>query len=215
MSSVVETHDPAVQNPTLTDAVPHRSRRRWSVSEYHRMGELGLLANHERLELIDGDVIEMAPIGSRHASQVNRLNWMLNQRLNRAGLAIIAPQNPVVLGDYSEPEPDIAVLRWRDDFYESAHPGPNDVLLMIEVSDSTVKADRQIKAPLYAQHGIPEYWLVDITARQLEVYREPLEGQYQQITKHQAGTVSPVTLSEVVIDLAALFTTGQSALTPP
>ncbi|MEE4377583.1 MAG: Uma2 family endonuclease [Candidatus Competibacteraceae bacterium] len=205
MSSVVETHDLEVLDPTLTDVAPHRARRRWSVDEYHRMGELGVLGDHERLELIEGDIIKMAPIGSRHASQVNRLNWVLNQNLNRAGLAIVAPQNPVVLDEYSEPEPDIAVLRWRDDFYQSAHPGPNNVLLMIEVSDSTVKADRQVKAPLYARHGIPEYWIVDITAQRLEVYREPMEGHYQQTTEHQAGTVSPVMLPEVVIDLVALF----------
>ena len=215
MNRVAELHRPETPDSTLADAAPRTIRRRWTVAEYHRMGEVGLLRADERVELIEGDVVAMAPIGPEHAGKVNYLNWVLHQRLNRFGTAMVSAQNPVVLDAHSEPEPDLAVLRWRDDFYQQRHPGPADVLLMIEVSDTTARADRRIKAPLYARHGIPEYWLVDLPGRRLEVYREPRAGRYRQIAEYRTGSVAPLALPEAVIDLAALFPAPPSAPEPP
>jgi Uma2 family endonuclease len=212
MNSVVEAPPAAIHESAPAAATPQPTRRRWTVAEYHRMGEVGLLSEDERVELIEGDIVEMSPIGSQHAGRVNFLVGVLAHRL--FGKAVVAPQNPVVLGTHSEPEPDIAVLRWRDDFYEQDHPGPDDVLLIVEVSESTVRFDRRVKAPLYARHGIPEYWLVDLPARCLEIYREPQDGQYRQVTEHRTGTVSPLALPEVVIDLAALFPAPQDPSKP-
>jgi len=119
----------------------------------------------------------MSPTGSKHAGYVNRLSKLFNRLLIEE---IVAVQNPVILDDFSEPEPDLAILKYREDFYTEAHPTPKDVLLLIEVSDSTLDTDRTIKAPLYAHAGIPEYWIVNIEAQQVEVYYAPQLGSYQQ-----------------------------------
>ena len=111
----------------------------------------------------------------------------------------------MVLGKRSEPQPDITILRWRDDFYESAHPGPEDIILVVEVADTTARYDRKIKVPLYARHGIPEVWLLDLQERVLEIYRNPEQGKYQQIEHLRSGPVALTQLPEAVIQLADLF----------
>ena len=178
-------------------------RHRWTVAEYHHMAEVGLLTEDSRVELIHGEIIEMAPIGSEHAGHNNYLVSLLAYRLY--GKAVIAGQNPVALDGYEEPQPDIALLRWRDDYYRTAHPHAEDVLLIIEISDSTLRYDRDVKVPLYAKNGIPEVWLLDIKNRQLEIYREPLNGQYQQRTCHSMGNIAPMLCPDAVIDLAEIF----------
>lgn len=156
-------------------------RRLFTVKEYHRMAEAGILREDDRLELLRGEIIQMSPIGSRHAATVNRLVRVFTQKLGDR--IILAAQNPVELDDYSEPQPDIALLRPRDDFYASGHPKPEDVLLLVEVADSTVKFDRTVKIPLYAEDGIAEVWLVNLPAQCIEVHRQPTVAGYQQIER--------------------------------
>ena len=148
-----------------------------SVDEYERMGRAGIFGNDARLELLEGEIYEMPPIGSPHAACVKYLSALLNRLFN--GKLIVSTQDPIRLDDFSEPQPDIALLRWRDDFYRHAHPTPADVLLVIEVADSTVESDRSYKVPLYAKAGIPEAWLVNLPDEAIELYAEPADGAYQ------------------------------------
>ena len=145
------------------------------------MAEAGILCEDDRLELLRGEIIQMSPIGSRHAATVNRINRLFFRKFGDRALPSI--QNPVELDGYSEPQPDIALLRPRDDCYESGHPLPDDVLLLVEVADSTVRFDRTVKIPLYAEDGIAEVWLVDLPAQCIEVYRQPAAEGYQQVER--------------------------------
>jgi Uma2 family endonuclease len=147
--------------------------QRWqfTVQDFARMVESGILAENDRVELIDGEVRHMNPIGSLHAAIVNRLNSILTSRLGQR--AIVSVQNPVILNDFTEPQPDIVVLRPRDDFYRKALPGPEDVLVVIEVADSTLEYDRDEKIPRYAKMRIPEAWLVDVNDQVLTLYSHP------------------------------------------
>lgn len=178
-------------------------RHRWTVAEYHRMAEVGLLHEDSRVELIDGEIVEMAPIGSPHGGNVNRFIRLFSKVVGDK--AIVAAQNPVVLSGYAEPQPDISILRWRADDYEQSNPHPEDVLLLIEVADSTLRYDRDVKIPLYAKNGIPEVWLLDIQQKQLEIYREPINGEYRQRDCRQTGKIAPILCPDAVIDLAELF----------
>lgn len=159
-------------------------RRLFTVDDYYKMAETGILAETDRVELIAGEVVEMSPIGSRHAAGVNRLTRWLGALGERVVLSV---QNPVRLDDFSEPEPDIAVLRPRDDFYAADHPRPSDVLMLAEVSDSSLVFDRQVKLPLYAAHGIPEVWVVSLVEDLVEVYRKPLGNGYAEVRKLRRG----------------------------
>jgi len=154
-------------------------RRRFTVAEYYLMAKVGILHEDDRVELIEGEIVEMAPIGRYHASSVDRLTRVLSQGVGQR--VILRVQSPIHLGEHSEPQPDISLLRPKDDFYASGHPGPEDVLLLIEVADTTAEYDRQVKIPLYARAGIGEVWLVDLTQDQVEVYRQPGPRGYRQI----------------------------------
>ncbi|MEO1430531.1 MAG: Uma2 family endonuclease [Cyanobacteria bacterium J06633_8] len=160
-------------------------RRKFSVEQFHKMAESGILNEDDRVELIRGEIIEMAAIGTKHAACVRRLNNVLPKKLGDR--AIISVQNPVGLDDSSEPQPDVVLLKPREDFYASAHPQPKDVFLIIEVADSTIKYDREVKIPLYAEEGVVEVWLVDINSECVEVYREPANGVYQKVDKFNRG----------------------------
>lgn len=151
-----------------------------SVDEYERMGEAGIFRADARLELLEGGIYEMSPIGSHHAACVKFLGNLLNRQLGDK--LIVSTQDPIRLDDYSEPQPDLALLRWRDDFYRHAHPTPADVLLVIEVADSTLSSDRSYKLPLYAKAGIAEAWLVNLSEQTIELYAAPADGSYR-ITK--------------------------------
>jgi Uma2 family endonuclease len=201
--STIDASQPDAQVQELLPAQDTRPRHRWTVADYHKMGKVGLLSQDARVELIDGEIVEMAPIGSQHAGQVNHLVGLLWNRLY--GKAVITGQNPVLLGDYGEPQPDIAVLRWRDDYYKSAHPKPEDILLLIEVADTTARYDREVKVPLYARHNILEVWLLDLPQQHLEVYRDPADGKYTQVSCHRTGLLSPRQFPEAVVELADLF----------
>jgi Uma2 family endonuclease len=171
-------------------------RRKFTVKQYHQMAEAGILTEDDRVELIRGEIVEMTPIGRHHAACVNRLAELFFVRL--AQTVIVAVQNPVELDNNSEPQPDLVLLRRRADFYEAGHPQSEDILLLVEVADTTVEADRNVKIPLYANSGISEVWLVDINAQCLEVYRQPSEKGYQIIQKYYRGqTVTIQAFSEV------------------
>jgi len=160
-------------------------RHAFTIDEWHRMGEVGLFGDNARVELLDGEVIEMAPIGSRHGGCVNRLNRLLVTRLGER--AVVAPQNPVVLNDISEPQPDIAVLAPRDDMYSSCHATPADILLLIEVADSSLGYDTNRKAPYYAANGVAESWVVDLDREQILVMRSPSPSGYEQVRTMRRG----------------------------
>ena len=151
------------------------TRRRFTVHEYHRMGEAGILHEDDRVELIEGEIVEMAAIGTRHFTCVNQLNRLLVRGVGDA--AIVSVQNPVRLDEHTEPQPDLAVLRPRD--YRLSLPGPEGVLLLIEVSDTTLAYDRGVKLQLYARAGIPEVWIVDLAGALIERHTDPSSDGYR------------------------------------
>ncbi len=153
-------------------------KRRFNVGEFHQMAEVGIFGEGDRVELLAGEVVETTPIGSRHAGAVDRLNRILSSRL--APSFIVRVQNPVRLDEHSEPQPDLAVLRFRSDFYAEAHPGPGDVLVVVEVADTSAELDRALKVPLYARAGIPEVWLVDLPAQAVDLYRQASAEGYRE-----------------------------------
>lgn len=157
----------------------------FTVAEYDRMGETGILTEDDRVELVEGEIIEMSPIGRRHAACVARLTNLFTRLLIEN--AIVWVQNPIVLNDYSEPQPDITLLRRRDDFYEHSLPTPSDVLLVVEVADTTLEYDRQIKVPLYARAGIAEVWIVNLVDEQIEIYSDPVNEAYQSRREARRG----------------------------
>ena len=179
-------------------------RHRLTVADYYRMGEAGILAPDARVELIDGEIIDMPPIGSPHAGSVNHLVKLLAQAVGDH--AVLLVQNPVVLGDHSSPQPDLALARPRADFYASGHPQPGDLMLVVEVADTSLRFDRDDKIPLYARHGIPEVWLVDLKARRLVRYRNPQQGAYALIDEPDLGSPLEIgALTETRLDLNRLF----------
>lgn len=157
----------------------------FSVDEYHRMSQAGILSEADRVELIDGEIIRMSPVGSRHVGCVNRLNVLLNRRVGQT--VIVSVQNPIHIDDYSEPQPDIAVLNMRDDFYSQSLPTAGDVLLIIEVADTSLEYDRNVKLPIYARAGIPEVWIADLSGDGVESYSEPVNGTYQKFRRAKRG----------------------------
>lgn len=194
----------AILHATIEYEPLDRRPYRFTVDQYHQMGEAGVFRPEDRVELIDGEIIEMNPIGDAHAGGVNRLNLTFVERLARR--ALVAPQNPVYLASHDEPQPDLAILRFRDDFYASLGPRPEDILLLIEVADSSASYDRRVKAPLYALNGIPEYWLVDLGRGQVVVYRDPSPDGYLSMQVHQRGaTLSLVQLPDVTIAVADIL----------
>jgi Uma2 family endonuclease len=160
-------------------------QRPFTVAEYYRMAEAGILAEDDRVELIEGRIIAMSPMGSLHASCVNRLTALFSRQVGQ--IALVSVQNPVRLDEFSEPEPDLALLRPRDDFYAKQHPAPADVLLIVEVADTSRECDRQVKVPLYARAGIPEVWLVDLQGNLIEVYGQPTAEGYRSLRQARAG----------------------------
>lgn len=179
-------------------------RHRLTVGDYNRMGEVGILHEDSRVELIEGEIIDMAPIGSSHAGTVSQLSRLLERAVGNH--AIVWTQNPIILGEHSEPEPDIALLRPRHDFYKTSHPRPQDVRLIVEVAESPLRYDRDIKIPLYARHAIPEVWLVDLAANQLRLFRRPEGRAYQDVVVPTSlSALAPALLPEMLLNLSDLF----------
>lgn len=179
------------------------ARHHFTVSEYYRMAEAGIFTEDDRVELIEGEIIEMSPVGSRHSACVARLIRLFSRCIGDS--IILNAQNPVRLDDYSEPEPDVALLRARDDFYASEHPGPADTLLLVEVAETSLGYDRQIKVPLYAKAGVPEVWVVDLRQATVTRHARPFEAAYQdvQICKHGESITSHT--ANLTLDVDAIL----------
>lgn len=166
-------------------------KRYFKVGEYNRMGKAGVFSEDDRVELVEGEIVEMTPIGRRHASCVDRLTELLSSQPK----VIVRVQNPVQLDVFTEVQPDVALLKRREDFYSRSHPTPEDVLLAVEVSDTSASYDREIKLPLYARFGVPEVWLVDLNTRIVEVYTRPENEEYRE--SRRAGRDDSLTASAV------------------
>ena len=180
-------------------------RHRITVHDYHRMAEVGLLAPDARVELIEGEIIDMAPIGNDHQSVVDRLTRTLVRAVGDS--AIVRVQGSIRLSQWSEPEPDLVLLAPRPDFYRGEFASGADTLLVIEVSDTTLRYDRDVKVPLYARHGVPEVWLVDVNCGALLVYGALQDGKYErQVVLERPVSVTVTGLAGVTLDVAALFT---------
>lgn len=181
------------------------ARHKLDVDDYHRMGDAGILHEDDRIELIDGALIDMGPISQSHAAAVTGLNRALV--LACGDRAIVSPQNPVRLDRLNEPQPDFAIFRPRTDFYATGErPRPADILLLIEVADSSVRYDRSVKLPLYARAGIAEFWLIDLGRRVLEAYRDPIDDTYRSMTSRLPGqTLSLALAPDIAVTLDTAF----------
>ena len=177
----------------LLERNPWVTRRKFSVHDYYRLAEAGILHEDDRVELIEGEIVQMVPIGSEHSGTVNRLAHALFRAAGER--AVVTVQNPLRLSDHNEPLPDFLLLRPRADFYSSEHPTAADVLVLIEVAQSSLRYDRGVKLPLYARHGVPEVWIVDLAGRVVEVHRKPTPEGYAESTRHAPGeTLEPALL---------------------
>jgi Uma2 family endonuclease len=184
-----------------------RTRRLFNVAEYERMAEVGILAPHERIELIRGEIVEMSPIGARHIAFVTNLTHLLVRSFD--GRALVSVQSPVIVADDSMPQPDLVLLRLRQPSsppYKVSRPRQDDVQLLIEVAESSLRYDRSVKLRLYAEVGVPEYWVVDCEAEAIEVYSSPSADGYRSVVRRTGGeSVSPLAYPDVALRLADIF----------
>jgi Uma2 family endonuclease len=182
-------------------------RMRISVDRYEKMVETGVLTKYDRVELIDGDMVNEPPINLPHSAVMARLTQLLVLSAHHS--ATVSPGGSLRLGDYSVPQPDLMLLKLREDFYSGRRPTVSDVLLLIEISDSSLAYDRGTKRALYARHGVTEYWVVDVRGERVYIYSEPAEGVYAQVSKCSAvDTISPRALPAVQISVGTLFPGG-------
>jgi len=180
------------------------SKRLFNVHEYHRMAAAGILREGDRVELIRGEILAMSPIGPRHNAAVMRANQALVRLVGDH--ALVGVQGSIRLGEYDEPQPDLYLLRPRADFYASGHAGPQDTLLIIEVSDLTLRYDETIKRDLYAETGVPEYWISDIDHDRVFLYSDIHEKSYRTVRQFVRGdSVTPILLPQCSIPVAALL----------
>ena len=187
-----------------TTAAPPPRHWKLTAEQYQRMGETGILNEDDHVELLEGELYAMSPIGSWHNSRVNRFNRQLTAGVGDR--AIVQVQGSFRLSSNAEPEPDILVLRFRSDFYETALPGPEDVLLLIEVAETSLAYDRDFKLPLYAAAGIPDAWLLNHDAMRLEIYREPHNGAYRSVTfVERGGSVAPLAFPDLTIQMVDIL----------
>jgi Uma2 family endonuclease len=179
-------------------------RRRFTAEEFERLAEAGILAEDERVELINGEIVQMSPIGRRHAAGVARIGDLFAERLRRRALVWV--QNPVHLGPDQAPQPDVALLRRRADYYRASAPGPADILLVVEVADTSAEYDREVKLPLYGQAGVAEAWLVDLSADRLLVARQPAPDGYRTVAVLGRGEqVVPLAFPDLALPVADLL----------
>ena len=187
----------------LLSRYPAAPRRLLTVDDYHRMGEAGILTDDDRVELIEGELVAMAPIGSEHIASTNALTRLLVMAVGDRG--IVSVGNPVRLNRHSEPQPDFAILKPRDD-YRKTLPRPEDTMLAVEVANTSLEYDRKVKLALYARSGIPEVWIVNLTAREVEVHRSPAADTYLSVTR--AGPSDDLTIEAlpgVLIPVVTIF----------
>ncbi len=179
-------------------------RRRFTLDEYHRMGEAGILHKGDRVELIYGEIVQMSPIGPPHAAGVAALNRLLVQRVGDR--AIVWPQNPVVILPDSEPQPDIVLLRPRTDGYRSGHPQPEDIFLLVEIADTSLHYDRTVKLQLYAAAGVCEVWIVGLASGVIEVYREPEGERYRRRDRvSRGGMLAPEAFPDLTLPVSEIL----------
>lgn len=180
-------------------APPHRFTR----AEYHQMAKHGILKPDDRVELIEGEIVEMSPIGRRHTAKVDRLNRVFR---DVGDAAIVRVQGSIVPSDYGEPEPDLVVLRPRDDFYDDVDATAEDILLIVEIADSSESYDRLTKAPLYALYTIPELWIADLNRDLIGIYRDPTPTGYASVQVARRGeTISPLAFPDLQIAVEAIL----------
>lgn len=189
--------EPAVDAPSSVE--PYR----FTVEDYHRMTETGILPPEARVELIEGQIIAMTAPAPPHAGTVNQLNQIFVTALE--GRAVVQIQSGLYLDEWSEPQPDVSILKPRDDWYKQRQPTADDALLVLEVAHTTRVHDRDVKSTLYARFGILEYWIVDVIAQCVEVHRRPNEMAYDFLERHERGHVSPISFPDITIDVASLF----------
>ncbi len=160
-------------------------RRLFTVAEYERMAEAGILTADDRVELIEGSIVNIPPIGSHHSGHLNRLIALLRRLIGQD--IILSVQNPIRLTEHSEPQPDIALLRFREDYYTQSHPTPADVLLVVEIAETSLDYDRRVKVPQYARAPIPEVWIVDVRGEAVEQYADPADSTYRTVRRLSRG----------------------------
>jgi Uma2 family endonuclease len=177
-------------------------RHRITVEHFYRMAEVGLFAENERVELIEGEIIDVPPMGHAHAAVVGYLVELLMRSVGTQ--AIVRSQLPLRLGEDSESLPDILIARARDDWYFNAHPTAADVVLVVEVSSTTLRFDRNVKVPMYARHGVPEVWVLDVGGQQVHRYRSPKDGQYSSATAVPLAALVPLDTLGCELDLRSL-----------
>ena len=183
--------------------IAHADTYRFSVEEYHKLGEAGILDENDRVELLDGEIILMAPIGKHHAKAVRRLARKLNAVF--ADVSIVDSQNAIVLDDFSEPQPDILLLRLEIDDTDEL-PRPEDILLVIEVADSTLRFDSTTKLRAYARAGLAEYWIVNLAERAVDIYRNPTGAGYaEHFRRERADTLAPAAFPDRTIAVADIL----------
>lgn len=170
-------------------------RKHFTIDEFQQIAAAGVFSEDDRFELLEGEIIQMSALGPQHAACVARLNRILQRMVQDR--VIVRVQNPIRLGESSQPQPDIALVQPREDFYAGGHPEPEDVLLLVEVSESSLAYDRDVKLPLYARAGIPEVWLVALLPQVVEVYRAPNEDGYgEKRTLRRSEFIAPIHLPD-------------------
>ncbi len=177
---------------------------KFTTQQYHLIHEAGVFAEGDRLELINGEITKMSPTGRKHAACINRLVRSFTKKLGAQ--IVLSVQNSIRMDDNSQPQPDLAILKLRNDFYEEGLPKPSDILLIIEVADSTIAYDRDIKMPLYAAAGIPEMWLFDVNQKVIEAYSLPSSSRYKQMRRYEANdTLAMIAFPDVIFNWEELF----------
>lgn len=203
IAEIVETK-PKPETLEVDAAEVELARRRFTAAEFLRLVEIGVLAEGDRVELIQGDLIEMSPIYITHISTLNRLVWLLSNALGKQ--VILSVQNPVQLSEDNLPQPDVAIFRFQEEFYSEQHAKPEDILLIIEVADTSLRYDQRVKSKLYGTAGIADYWIVNLPERQIEVYREPRPNGYRTVTTYAPGeTLSPLAFPDVVLQVEQIM----------
>jgi Uma2 family endonuclease len=196
------TASSALSNGSL--ALEPSQLKRWTVQDYHRMGELGLFNTDERTELLAGQISLMAPKGTPHVTALHLLANALRAQLGER--ALVRTQDPIQLDDFSEPEPDLAVVQGSVLDYAEQHPRPEQVYLVVEVGDSTLRQDCEVKAKLYAQAGIADYWVLDLKNRQIHLFREPTSTGYtHHLILTEPNQMSPLTFSDILLSLSKIL----------
>jgi len=180
------------------------TRRRFTVDDYYRMGETGILSENDRTELIEGEIIEMSPIGNPHMNAVNRTNMIFARGIGDK--VVVSVQNPAFMDQYNLPQPDVVLIRPRESFYGEGLPNSEDVVLLVEVADASLRFDRKVKIPIYARSGVQEVWIVDLQNQIIHVYREPKGNIYVTIeTKERSEIISPQAFPDFRVNVSELI----------